>query len=239
MTGRSSGRALFHHDALPLAVEIRPIRGARRLRLRYDDRRNLLTLTGPARMDRKKALAWAAEQSGWVDAQLRARLADEPFEPGAVVPVDGVDTLLIWSEGAPRTPSLEQARLVCGGPRAGFERRIETFLRRLALATLSRETAELAAEAGLTVRSVSVGDASTRWGSCSSQGGIRYSWRLIMAPREVRRLVVAHEVAHVGHLDHGPAFKALEARLFDGDVAAARALLRTSGPRLRRLGRGH
>jgi predicted metal-dependent hydrolase len=241
-TARSSARALFHHELLPVPVELRPLRTARRLRLRYDAGRHLLTLTGPWRMNRRDALAWAAEQRAWVDAQIAARLENEPFVPGAVIPLEGEDTLLVWSETRPRTPSLHEAdgirQLVCGGPRESFERRVEAWLRRRALETLSRETAEIAQMAGLAVRGVSVGDAGTRWGSCSSVGRIRYSWRLILAPVDVRRLVVAHEVAHVAHLNHGPEFKALERRLFGGDVTAARALLRSVGPGLRRFGRG-
>jgi len=102
---------------------------------------------------------------------------------------------------------------------------------------MSREAADYAAAAGVSVRSVSVGDAGTRWGSCSSQGKIRLSWRLIMAPAEVRRFVVAHEVAHLRHLDHGAEFKALEARLYGPGLAEAKAWLRRSGARLKRVGR--
>ena len=241
-TGRS--RALLHHDELPLPVEIRGIRGARRLRLRLDERRPVLKLTGPLRMNRRQALEWAARQREWVEAQLDARLADEPFVPGAVIPLMGEEVMLDWFEGQPRTPRLEQGRLEqgrlsCGGPREAFAPRIESFLKRLALETLSRETAEIAASAGLEVRSVAVGDAETRWGSCSSAARIRYSWRLILAPPQARRFVVAHEVAHLRHLDHGPQFKALERQLFGGRPDEARLLLRAAGPRLRRLGRGH
>jgi hypothetical protein len=128
--------------------------------------------------------------------------------------------------------------LRCGGPREGFARRIETFLKRRALDTLSQETAEIAAAAGLRPTSVAVGDADTRWGSCTSQGRIRYSWRLILAPPEVRRYVVAHEVAHLRHLDHGREFKAFEAALFGGSTAPARRSLLRLGPRLKRIGRG-
>ena len=234
-TGRSS--ALLHHDDLPLPVEIRGIRGARRLRLRLDERRSVLKLTGPLRMNRRQALDWAAGQREWVEAQLDARLADEPFVPGAVIPLMGQEGVLDWAERAPRTPRLEQGRLQCGGPREGFARRIESFLKRLALDTLSRETAEIAASAGLEVRSVGVGDADTRWGSCSSSARIRYSWRLILAPPEARRYVVAHEVAHLLHLDHGPGFREFEKKLVGGDVVAARESLRRCGKRLKRIGR--
>jgi len=53
----------------------------------------------------------------------------------------------------------------------------------------------------------------------------------------VRRHVVSHEVAHLVHLNHGPQFKALEARLFGTGLAEAKSELRAVGPRLRRLGR--
>jgi hypothetical protein len=128
--------------------------------------------------------------------------------------------------------------LRCGGPETGLARRIELFLKKRALDIMSREVAEFAEMAGVVARSVSVGDAGSRWGSCSSQGRIRLSWRLILAPSPVRRFVVAHEVAHLAHLDHGPEFKALEARLFGPGLAQAKASLRRLGPRLRRVGRG-
>jgi predicted metal-dependent hydrolase len=49
--------------------------------------------------------------------------------------------------------------------------------------------------------------------------------------------VVAHEVAHLAHMDHGTKFKALERKLFEGDVDAPRLLLRRIGSRLKRIGR--
>ena len=238
MSSTKRFEALFRHDDLPLPVEIRGVRGARRLRLRVDERRGLLKLTGPLRMNRKAALDWAAEQRGWVEAQIGSLLPGEPFSPGSRIPMEGADVELCWDERAGRTARLDGQRLICGGPAEGFARRIELFLKRRALETLSRETAEIAERAGVTVRSVSVGDADTRWGSCSSAGRIRYSWRLILAPPAARRYVVAHEVAHMRHLNHGAEFKALERALFGDDADAARLLLRRVGGRLKRIGRG-
>jgi predicted metal-dependent hydrolase len=222
---------------LPVPIEIRPIRGARRLRLRYDDVRGVLKLTCPPRTSRRSALAWALDQLGWIETQLGRSLPAEPFVPGACIPIEGRDTRLVWGKGEPRTPRLVGGELRCGGPEAGFERRITNFLRQYAVDTMSREVAEFAATAGVAVRSVSIGDAMTRWGSCSSDGRIRLSWRLILAPPEARRHVVAHEVAHLVHLNHGAEFKAFEARLFGPGLAEAKASLRRVGPRLRRLGR--
>jgi hypothetical protein len=224
--------------ALPVPIEIKPLRSARRLRLRFDDGSGTLKLTCPWRTSRRAALAWALDQREWIEVQLARALPDEPFVPGALIPIEGRDTRILWSPSAPRMPSLADGGLRCGGPEEGLSRRVEAFLKRHALQTMSREVAEYCAVAGVIARAVSVGDAGSRWGSCSSQGRIRLSWRLIFAPPQARRYVVAHEVAHLKHLNHGAEFKALETRLFGPGLAEAKAILRREGPRLRRIGRG-
>ena len=223
---------------LPVPIEIRPMRSARRLRLRFDDASGTLKLTCPSRTSRRAALAWALDQRDWVEKQVRRAAPPEPFIPGVMIPVEGRDRQIRWSPELPRTPALANDELRCGGPEGTVPRRIESFLRKLAIETMSRDVGEFAAKAGVSVRSVAVGDASTRWGSCSSEGRIRLSWRLILAPPEVRRYVVAHEVAHLRHMHHGPEFKSLEAALYGPGVAEAKAQLRRLGPRLRRIGRG-
>ena len=236
----SSGRySLLAGEAdLPVPLVVQPVRTARKLRLRFDTARGVLKLTCPARMSRRAALAWVRDQREWIEQQLAAEPPANPLVPGATIPFEGRSVSIVWHQGHPRTPRLIGDELHCGGPLEGVARRLELFLRRRALDVLARETAEIAAGAGLCATAVTIGDADTRWGSCSSNGRIRYSWRLILAPPEARRFVVAHEVAHLRHLDHGPAFKALEAALFGANVAEARSLLRRIGPRLKRVGRG-
>jgi predicted metal-dependent hydrolase len=210
---------------------------ARRMKLAVDPASGRVRLVLPRRAKLQDALAWASGHQAWIAAQ-RARLPQaRPFEPGEVVPVGGEPLTLAWQEDAPRTPAREGDTLVVGGPLDGFAGRIERWLRREALRLLSAETAEYAARAGVSVTSVGVGDTRSRWGSCSSSGGIRYSWRLILAPAHVRRATVAHEVAHRVHMNHSPAFHALVADLYEGDATAARQWLRTHGAGLHWFGR--
>ncbi len=223
--------------ALPAPIEIRPLKAAKRLRLRFDEASGRLKLTCPLRTSRRAALAWALDQSEWIESQLLIAEPAEPFEPGAILLVEGVDTRIVWDPSAPRTPSLSEKELRVGGPEAYFGRRVERFLKSRALQIMSRDVAHYAAKADVMPALVSVGDAGTRWGSCTSKGPIRLSWRLILAPPAVRRYVVAHEVAHLVHLDHGAKFKALEARLYGPGLSEAKAMLRRIGPRLRRIGR--
>src|SRR3954451_9037382 len=89
---------------LPVPIEVRPVRGARRLRLRFDEGRGGLKLTCPVRTSRRSALAWALDQRGWIDTQLARAQPCEPFLPGATVPIEGRDTRLVWAQNEPRTP---------------------------------------------------------------------------------------------------------------------------------------
>jgi predicted metal-dependent hydrolase len=236
----SSGRSEAALEAaLPIPIEIRRLKSARRLRLRFDEAAGLLKLTCPWRTSRRSALTWALDQRAWIEAQIARAEPGEPFQPGALIPLEGREVRIAWREHWPRAANLSDGELRCGGPAEALPRRVEAFLKRRARDTMSGDIAEFAAAAGASPRSVTIGDAATRWGSCSAQGRIRMSWRLILAPPEVRRYVAAHEVAHLVHLNHGPRFKALEARLFGPELAEAKATLRRIGPRLRRVGRGH
>lgn len=232
-TGRSD---LLAVEGLPWPVALRPHPTARTLRLRLDERGARLLLSYPRRMARRTALEWARRQGEWASGQI-ARIGQAvPFVDGAVVPIRGAATTLRWLDGAPRTATHGDGVLAMGGPRESFGARVGRLLKSMARDELSQQTAQTAARAGVSVLSVTVGDATSRWGSCSESGAIRYNWRLILAPPHVLEWVVAHEVAHRTHMNHGREFRELEARLYGRDVAAARAELRRLGPDLKRIG---
>jgi hypothetical protein len=209
----------------------------RAMRLRVDRRTGEVVLTIPRRASRRKALAWADGHRDWIEARLAEVEPALPLAPGADFPLHGLPHRIDWSPERPRTPRLEEGRLLAGGPEDGLEARLLRWLRRHALDTLASETAEFAAKAGVKVSRIGIGDPLSRWGSCSAAGGIRYSWRLILAPDWVRRATVAHEVAHRVHMNHGPHFHALVEALLGEDPKPARSWLRRHGPSLHRIGR--
>lgn len=211
---------------------------ARSARLSVDPTSGRVRLTVPKRAALAPLLKWAEARRGWIAAQ-RARLPQaRPFVAGATVPFGDEVLTIDWAADRPRTVRREGDRLICGGPAEAVARRITSWLKREALTLLTAETMACAARAGVTVGQVAVGDAKGRWGSCSSRGTIRYSWRLIMAPAFVRQSTVAHEVAHRVHMNHGPDFHALAAQLSDVDDRAAHAWFRRHGAALHWIGRG-
>lgn len=85
------------------------------------------------------------------------------------------------------------------------EKRI-TELKALAKAELPRRTAYFAKMMGVCPKSVKITSAKKRFGSCSGQNGICYSWRLMLYPKEAVDYVVVHELAHIRQKNHSPAF---------------------------------
>ena len=233
-----SSDPVFAGGALRRPLIVRRIAGARRMRLAVDPRDGSVRLTLPRRASERAARAWAEAQRAWVEQQLALLPSPRPILPGETIPFRGEDILIDWSLAYPRAVRLDGDRLLVGGPIEGIQRRVIAWLRREALRLLEAETHLVAEQAGVTVGTVSIGDARSRWGSCSSSGNIRYSWRLILAPPFVLTSTVAHEVAHRLHMDHAPAFRAAEARLFGRDPEPARAWLRQYGAGLYWVGCG-
>ena len=209
---------------------------ARRMRLHVDPRTRSVILTMPKRMSQRRALAWAAGHGAWVERALAAIPEPVRLAPGAIVPLYGLPHRLDWDPALPRRIERGEGRLVAGGPEQGLDRRLLRWLKAHALDLLGRETRDYCVKAGVKASRIGVGDPLSRWGSCSGSGTIRYSWRLILAPDFVRRATVAHEVAHLVHLNHGPAFHALVADLLGADPKPARAWLKREGAALHRFG---
>lgn len=207
------------------------------MRLRVDQRTGTLFLTVPRRCSQRRALDWAAGQRQWIEAALADVAPSIAIGPGTLVPLYGRPHRVDWDPKRARRVEALGDRLLCGGPAEGLEPRIVRWLKGHARAVLAGETRFYAARAGRAVSRVAVGDPLSRWGSCSSSGAIRYSWRLIMAPPFVRRATVAHEVAHLVHMDHSPAFHALVEALLGEDPRPARLWLKREGAALHRIGR--
>ena len=153
---------------------------------------------------------------------------------GTVLPFCGESLTLRWSATGTRKVRREGKLLHTGGPEELLAARVRRWLEAEALALLHGDLADYCARASLPQPDLRLSRAQRRWGSCSSerrQNGacIRINWRLVMAPPYVRRSVVAHEVAHLTHFDHSPAFYAELARLYKGDLAAADAWLKAEG----------
>lgn len=217
-------------------LEIRRVARARRIILTSFPSRGILRLSLPKRTSLAKGLAFVAEREAWIADALTRWPVIAPIAPGSTIPFNGAPLTIDWQPTAGRRALIMENRLVVGGPQEHIAARVARFLKETALADLSERTHRLANQHGLTVTSIGIGDPRARWGSCSSKGGLRFSWRLICAPEDVRQYVVAHEVAHLRHMNHSADFWAYTAELFGGPVRPARNWLRENGSALHRIG---
>ena len=214
----------------PVALTLRRSARARRISLRVSQLDGRVTLTLPRGVPEAEALRFAEEKAGWIRGHLARRGADIAVTIGAAIPVEGVARPILAGPG--RHARIDRAGRILA-PEAACGRAVQALLKTLARDRLAAACDGYAAALGRPYARITLRDTRSRWGSCSAQGGLMFSWRLIMAPPEVLAYVAAHEVAHLAQMNHSPAFWAEVARLY-GPYEAPRAWLRGPGNALHR-----
>lgn len=219
----------------PAQVAWRRSARARRVSLRIDPREGTVVVTLPTRAGRNAGVALLMTHAGWVADRLAALPEAVPFADGATVPFLGRPHRIRHLPDAHGAAWCDGEEICVTGRAEFLPRRMTDFLRAEALRRLRALAAAKAALAGLTPRRIAVKDTQSRWGSCAADGSIAFSWRLVMAPGFVQDYVVAHEVAHLRHMNHGQRFWALVDRLTP-HTAQAVPWLHGEGARLLRIG---
>jgi len=221
-------------DILPVTF-VRSAR-ARRVSLRVDVARRRILLTAPLRMARGTAVGFANAQASWIAARLKRLPQRRPFVDGAEVPLFGVPHRVRHRADRRGTVWREDGEIHVAGQAEHLPRRLRDWL----TAELRGELVPLVhAKAGRVerpVKRISLRDSRSRWGSCGPDGGLSFSWRLVFAPPPVLDYLVAHEVAHLVHLNHSARFWSLAEALCDGPMAEPRAWLRANGETLLQYG---
>lgn len=215
----------------PVALLLKKSARARRISLRVSRLDGRVTLTCPKGVTEAEALAFARSKAAW----LRQALADQQgavtVGHGAQVPVLGHMRQIV--QGSGRTVRITDEALLVPGPAERAGARVQGFLKNHARDRLVEAADRHATALGRPYARISLRDTRSRWGSCTSDAGLMFSWRLIMAPESVLDYVAAHEVAHLAEMNHSAAFWAVVHRLY-GDHRAARGWLRENGHHLHR-----
>ena len=221
--------------ALPLRWESGAARRARRILLRIDRNARRAELVLPLGVSVADGRRFAETKALWLRNRLALLPESLPFAPGATVPILGRDCLLVHAPGGRAGVVRDGDRLIVSGHSDFFARRVRDWLKREARRRIAGLAHAKAGRIGCKVARVSVRDQQSRWGSCSSNGNLSFSWRLILAPEEVLDYVVAHEVAHLAEPNHSPRFWELVDRLSD-HAEFSRKWLRAHGPGLHAYG---
>lgn len=213
----------------PVALTLRRSGRARRISLRISQLDGRVTLTLPTGAKEVEALEFAASKADWIRGHLDKRPDEMSVRIGASLPIEGVEHRIVSAPG--RRVIRHEGEIGVHEDAPG--RRLQTWLKELARDRLVAASDHYADQLGRSYTRITLRDTRSRWGSCTSDGGLMFSWRLILTPPEILRYVAAHEVAHLAEMNHSPAFWATVDRVY-GPCEAERRWLRREGATLHR-----
>ena len=226
---------MLRFDDRQVPLEVRRHSRARRITLRLTPDGTGVRLVLPERVALREGLAFAERNRSWI----LQRLSDQPerivFRDGAEIPLLGEMQTIRHVPTARRGVWRQDDAIWVSGFAEHLPRRLTDFLKAEARREITARARSKADSQGLRIARISLRDTKSRWGSCSSSGNLNFSWRLIFAPELVLDYVVAHEVAHLREMNHGPAFWRLT-RQMTTDVGQAKAWLSRNGNLLLRYG---
>lgn len=211
---------------------------SKRLTMRIDTGGRSIRVTTPPGIPVREVDRFIARHTGW----LETRLAKYPEKPsvraGVRIPLRGVPHLIRHEPETRGTVEVAiedgQATLVVRGDIRHLPRRLSDFLKREAKRDIEALVAKHTASVGRKAKAVRFKDTSSRWGSCTADGSLSFSWRIMMAPPMVIDYLVAHEVAHLREMNHGPRFWSL-CRELCPETDRCRAWLKKNGPALQAI----
>ena len=193
-------------EGYPLPVEIKRHARARHISLRLHSTKGRIVITLPLRGSIRASLQFLDAKKEWVLAQIDKLAPTNVLADGCIITVLGNPIRVIHAPGKRGMAWIKEDKLYVTGDAEFLTRRVRDFLKSHAKKILSEMARSAALKIDKSILRIDIRDMHSRWGSCASDGRLCFSWRLILAPKEVCEYVVAHEVAHLAHLNHSAAF---------------------------------
>jgi predicted metal-dependent hydrolase len=221
---------IFLSEYPTIGATLRRSRQAKRLSLRISSLDGRITITGPHFVPESTFQDFLDSKAEWILANHK-HIERIMIDDGASVPVLGKPQLIRTTKM--RKISVVDDQILVPQPRSNIGAQVKGFLKSLARDHRAQASDHYAQRIGHSYQGLRLRDTRSRWGSCSSDGHLMYSWRLVMAPRDVLNYVAAHEVAHLVEMNHAKSFWSVVHDIF-GDYEQPRIWLRTSGNQLHR-----
>lgn len=204
---------------------------AKRLSLRVDQSSGVIKLTIPKWTMQWKIDRFLKANEGWIADKSALLLPKIQIKHGARILFQGVEHEIVIEHQTKRTTDIKcpDDTIIIKTSRADPTSNLKRWMIDECRRVIEPMATEKANRIGKTISKIDLRDTKSRWGSCSTDKRLMLSWRLIMAPPEILDYVVAHEVAHLKHMDHSKKFWDICYDLTDGDADYARQWLRDNG----------
>ena len=186
----------------PIEVRLKRNPRAKRFTLRLSRTDGKATLTLPTRASIKEATGFATGQEKWLRAQISRLPERTALIDGGRLPFRGAELEIAAATG--KSIRVEGSKIYVDGNNSGA--RLQAFIKTEARNAIVPSVEKYARRINRPFNRITLRDTRSRWGSCSADGNLMFSWRLVMAPPEVLEYVAAHEVAHLAEMNHSSAF---------------------------------
>ena len=218
-----------------MPLTIRENSRATRLTLRIEPGGRALRMSVPVGISEQEIDRFLHRHHGWLATRLSKLPKPSGLSDGGQVSIRGIPHRIVRTgkvRGVTETCEIDgEAVLMVGGAPEHLGRRISDYLKKLARSDLEEAVARHTETLGKPATGLRVKDTRSRWGSCTSDGKLSFSWRIAMAPEHVIDYLAAHEVAHLAEMNHGPKFWSLCKQLCP-DTDRAKTWLKRNGSAL-------
>lgn len=189
---------------LPLVIARHP--RAKYLTLRYQPLGDEVRLTLPRHCTITEGLQFIASKRSWLEELVGQHRGTIPFTPGTRLPILGKEYTLVHAPEGRGGAYVEGDQFIVTGAEEFIPRRTRDGIKKLFMQHIEPLARAKAAAIGAPVKRIAVRETRSRWGSCSADGVLSFSWRLSFAPLTVLDYVVSHEVAHLREMNHSDRF---------------------------------
>lgn len=215
-----------------IPLEVRRSPSSRRITLRFNPQTDAMLLTMPAYCRPHQVVEFLESRKDWIRRHISTLPPRIPLQFGTVIEVLGKELEIFPAQVRSRRKNLLPVLASPGRCEAIVQEMLATMLLKYIEPKAKRYAKKISKE----VESIVIRDPHSRWGSCTHDGKLMFSWRLVFAPKHVIDYLVAHEVAHLRYHNHGPRFWQTVEEILPR-YKAGRDWLKQNGLLLQRYGR--
>ena len=223
-------KKIFLEDEPDLEIFLRQNSNSQRITLRISALDGKITITGPNYVGFKEFKKFAESKKSWIKSKRKSFQPPIFVAEGTKIPIVGIDTKISFSDLSKPT---KVGNILFVSKEKPVSIQVKKYLKEIGRIHLGYMCKGFSDRLGLKVRKITLRDTRSRWGSCSKDANLMFSWRLVMAPEDVLAYVAAHEVAHLMHMNHSKNFWETVEYLF-GPYQKELAWLKKNGPFLHR-----
>ena len=220
----------FLQDDPDIEIFLRKNNKSRRITLRISALDGKITLTGPSNLDFEEFRKFAESKKSWLKSKRGSFQPPIFVSEGIKIPILGAETKVLYCR-VQKPKKIGNVLYV--NKRHPIANQVKNYLIEICAVHLDYICNEFSERLGSKFHKITLRDTRSRWGSCSADANLMFSWRLVMAPEDILAYVAAHEVAHLKHMNHSKEFWETVEFLF-GPYKKEKAWLKQNGPSLYR-----